>query len=92
MGQAKRVHSHFFVYKKGGFTSFNPPYIAPYICLLVGWIKAGSRIHIFMGIMLGLQKIENAPGEADPSKPIPLKNYANVGSASLDPTYRVTYL
>ncbi|KHE91347.1 hypothetical protein S225a_10240 [Candidatus Brocadiaceae bacterium S225] len=28
-------HSHFIVYKRGGFTSFNSPYLAPYVCLFV---------------------------------------------------------
>ncbi|KHE93868.1 MAG: hypothetical protein SCABRO_00361, partial [Candidatus Scalindua brodae] len=30
-------------------------------CLFVGWIKAGGRIHVFMGIIPDLQKIGNAP-------------------------------
>jgi hypothetical protein len=45
-----------FVETRGGFTSFNPPYPVPYIYLLVGWIKVGGRIHIFMDIMLDLYK------------------------------------
>jgi len=50
-------HSYFIVYKRGGFTSFNPPYLVPYVCLFVGWIKAGGRIHVLMSIIPDLQKI-----------------------------------
>ena len=54
-----KEYSHFFVYKKvDSLRLIHPTTHHTFVYL---WIKAKGRIHIFMGIMLDLQKNGNVP-------------------------------